>query len=768
MDAIPGRSSPGGWGARARTPAAAGGAYALGVKTSVGSCVLLALAVCPALVRADEPAPVAPPIPGASKSAPAAPDAVRPVAGEASRPAYPASPKGDVTYELHGETIADPYRWLEDDEAESVVRWDEAQQALLRARLDALPFRAAWKAKIDAELDLPSPGSLPRFEGGREWWIERAAGANHGVLKAKNDDGTGERAVLDPNGWSANGTEGLKGWHPSPDGRLLAYGRDSKGDENAVIFLRDLATDADLPFRLTRMKFGAFCWAPDSKGFFYSRRPDPESVPEAERAHHSRVYYHPLGGLILDDELVYGTGRPAIEGMFVFRSSDDRHVFLGRGMPYGPNDFFEILTEADGRHRLAPVLVGVPAITHLDRTGDEYVLMTDLDAPRKRIVRATPDEVGDPAKWRMLLPQGDGVIEDFGIAEGRVVVHVRENVFSHLRVLPLDGQPPVEAPLPVEGTVGGLVTRRGDSRVWFALDAYESPFTVYRIDAAQPLRVPQALRTARTTVDLSRLVTERATYKSRDGTRIPIFMLRRKDVPLDGAAPIVLSGYGGFRVGRYPGWSASAALWVEAGGVHAVACLRGGDEFGEEWHQAGSLAKKQNVFDDFIAGADWLVETGRARRDRLAILGGSNGGLLVAACVNQRPDLCRAAVSAVPLTDMLRYHRFQYAKVWTQEYGDPDVKEEFGWIRPYSPVHNAKSGVPYPAVLLTAGLHDGRVNAFHARKMAAIWQAATTSERPILLSIDRDSGHGSASRRQAKAELLDRWTFLLMELTGAK
>jgi len=239
-------------------------------------------------------------------------------------------------------------------------------------------------------------------------------------------------------------------------------------------------------------------------------------------------------------------------------------------------------------------------------------------------------------------------------------------------------------------------------------------------------------------------------------------------VPLDGKAPTILSGYGGFRVGRYPGWNAAAALWADAGGVYAVACLRGGDEFGEDWHAAGCLSKKQNVFDDFVAGADWLVETGRARRERLAILGGSNGGLLVAACLNQRPDLCRAAICAVPLTDMLRFHRFKIAKIWTKEYGDPDLKDEFAWIRPYSPVHNARAGVAYPAVLLTAGLLDGRVNAFLARKMAAVWQAATTSDRPILLSIDRDSGHGSASRLQAKADLLDKWTFLRQELGEAR
>ena len=735
----------------------------------VRSTFVVALLAIAAHARGDDPAPAAPP----SAPPPTSPPVVAPAPvapATAARPAYPPTPKGDVTYVMHGETIADPYRWLEDSKAPDVVAWDQAQQALLRARLDAFPGRAAWKAKIDTELDLPSPGSLPRFEGRREWWVERPAGANLGVLHARNDDGTGEpRVILDPNAWAKNGTAGLRGWHPSPDGKWLAYFRDAKGDERSTVYLLDLASGKDEPFQLTRMKHASFTWAPDSKGFFCSRHPDPDSVPADESEYHNRVYYHPLGGLILDDELVYGTGRPTIEGMGVFRSSDDRHVFLARGLPYRPEDYFEILTEPDGRHRLVPVIVGVDAITSIDTLGDEFVLLTDLDAPKKRLLRATRADVGDPKKWIPVVSQGDGVIEEFSIAGDRIVYHVREDAVSHLRVVALDGAPPAEVPLVAEGTVGGgLVTRRGDSHVWFSLDAYERPWTSYQYDAAKLANAPVPLRTASTTIDVARLVTERATYPSKDGTRIPIFLLHRKDVPLDGKAPTILSGYGGFRVGRYPGWNSAAALWADGGGVYGVACLRGGDEFGEDWHKAGCLGRKQNVFDDFIAGADWLVETGRAHRDRLAVQGGSNGGLLVATCVNQRPDLCRAAICSVPLTDMLRFHKFDFAKTWTMEYGNPDEKEAYGWIRPYSPVQNVRSGVGYPAVLLTAGANDTRVNAFHARKMAALWQAGTTSDRPILLSIDRDSGHGSASRLQVKADLLDKWTFLLQEFAGSK
>jgi prolyl oligopeptidase len=300
--------------------------------------------------------------------------------------------------------------------------------------------------------------------------------------------------------------------------------------------------------------------------------------------------------------------------------------------------------------------------------------------------------------------------------------------------------------------------------VWFSADGYDRPWTGYVVDLEAPERTPVALWTAATTVTVDRLVTTRARIRSRDGTEIPAFVLHRRDVALDGKAPTVLSGYGGFRIGRYPSWSPVWALWADLGGVFVVACLRGGDEFGEAWHAAGCLASKQNVFDDFVAVADGLVEEGWVARERLAIFGGSNGGLLVAACANQRPDLCRAVVCAVPLTDMLRFHRYKFARIWTKEYGDPDLEAQWRWIRPYSPYHNVREGAAYPAALVTAGLEDGRVNAFHARKIAARWQAATSSARPVLLSIDRDSGHGSASRRQMKADVLDRFCFLAEQL----
>jgi prolyl oligopeptidase len=332
----------------------------------------------------------------------------------------------------------------------------------------------------------------------------------------------------------------------------------------------------------------------------------------------------------------------------------------------------------------------------------------------------------------------------------------------------LAGGPVREIRMPSPGTASGLAFQRGGTQLWFRFASYSTPPTTFRVDLADSSLTLHAEETLRTTLDVSSLVSERFDYPSKDGTKIPLFVLRQKDVPLDGKAPTILYGYGGFRVALAPRFSRTRALWCSQGGVFCVANLRGGDEFGEAWHEAGCLGNKQNVFDDFIAAADWLVETGKASRERLAVEGGSNGGLLVATVVNQRPDLVRAGISSVPLTDMLRFHRFQFAKSWTKEYGDPDIKEEFDWIRPYSPYHNVKDGTAYPAMLVTAGLHDGRVDAFHARKIAARWQAANTSPHPILLLIDRESGHGSSSLDHYKKEMLDQLSFLHMELLGEK
>ena len=694
------------------------------------------------------------------------------------KPDYPPAPRGDVVETMHGEAIADPYRWTEDDDAPEVVAFDEAQLGLVRKRLDAWPERDAWRQRIAKELDLPGMRSLPTFEGGRMWFTRRPEGANHAVLYVTDEDDTLEtpRVVLDPNTWSTDGTAGMGEWFVSPTGSHVAYLRDEKGSEDMDLLVRDVVTGKDLPERITRCKFTDVTWDLDGKGFFYNRLPDAESVPAGQEQYHRRIFHHRLGDMPWDDVMIYGRGRPQLEWRGLYRSSDEKHLFLVQGMPWQDHETWQVELVSGGLVK-TPIVTGMTDRTWVDRIGDTFLLNSDRHSDLRELYTAPVTEDGTPGDWTKLeLPRSaTAVLDEIAVVDNRYVVAlIREDVISRLYIRLIDGSDtPREVRLPAPGTVRGLRTRKGDTRLWFGFQSYSVPYSTWVVDLATPGKAspdgglasiaPTQIEQMPTTIDVDNLVTERVRYKSKDGTEIPVFLLRRKDVAYGGSTPLVLYGYGGFRVGLYPGFSKARALWAERGGVYAIACLRGGDEFGESWHEQGCLENKQNVFDDFIAVADGLVADGKVDRSRLAIEGGSNGGLLVAAVIAQRPDLCRAVLCGVPLIDMLRFHRFQFAKSWTKEYGDPDDADAFPGIRAWSPYHNLKPAA-YPAVLVTSGLEDGRVNTFHARKLAAALQYLTTSDRPILLRVDRDSGHGSASLKQYKEELLDEHAFLAQEI----
>ena len=685
---------------------------------------------------------------------------------------YPETRRAETHDMMHGERVDDPYRWLEDDGAPEVEVWDNAQMKLVRDYLDGVEGREAVAARITEEFALDGISTLPRFAEKTRWFRRRLKGQNHAALYVTNVEGTDEpQVVLDPNTWSEDGTEGMVGFEVSPNGNYVAYFRAAKGSEASTLFIRDVATGKDLPERIGRTKFSSIVWDRDSRGFVYSRMPDPELVPASQAQHNRRVYHHTLGDLAIDDPMVWGRGRPTLESVWCFRSADRKHLFVAYGLPYRAINTSEIEWR-DGRAVITPVLTETKDRTHVDRSGDTYILNSDRHDGRREIYVSKVLENREPGPWeRVAVPPSErGAIVDVHVIAGRhLLVRARDDVVSSLWVLPLESKDGTrtrrEITLPSPGTVSHAVDREGDPRVWFRFSSYSTPDSNWVVNLDEETLTPKSLERLPTTIDVDRLVSERRIYKSKDGTEVPVFLLRRKDTPLDGSAPCVLHGYGGFRVSKLPTFSKDRALWVEMGGIWAVACIRGGSEFGEAWHVAGAMGNKQNVFDDFLAAADWLVSENICKRDRLAIAGGSNGGLLTAVCVNQRPDLCRAAICGVPLTDMLRYHRFQYAKTWTMEYGDPDDPKHFAWLRKYSPYHNVKAETAYPSVLLTAGLHDGRVNAFHARKMAAQWQRATTSaDRPILVRIDRDSGHGAASLKQRRAQMLDKFMFLKREL----
>ena len=687
---------------------------------------------------------------------------------EAKERPLPTSRRGEAVDVLHGETIPDPYRWMEHDEAPEVIAWDKAQDDYARAYLEACPDREILAQRFAEEFGQTSIKGIPTFEAGRRWYLQRAAGANHAVLYVTDPDDTLDtpRVVLDPNTWSEDATVGMNQWFVSPTGSHVAYLRDEKGSEASTLHIRDIVTGTDLPEVITRAKFSSVLWDEDGKGFLYHRLPDPESVPAAEAQHHRRTFHHTLGDRVIDDLPVYGRHRPAIEFRHIYRSSDRKHVFLLRGMPYREHEVFELLRDGD-QFSIRPVITGLKDRTYVDRIGDRYVLSSDRENPKRAIYVAPVQEDGRPGPWRELaVPRSQrGVVDRWEVLDERyVVIHVRDNVVSKLYVHELidEGAPAqaaVEIKLPCPGVVGRTASRPGDTRLWFSFQAMSVPTSRMVVDVSRADPVPVAEEQTPTTVDLSQLVSEQLSYTSKDGTEVPLLIVRHKDTDPSKAA-CVLYGYGGFNVGMQPRFSRTRALFAAEGGMYVLACLRGGNEYGEAWHEAGARANKQNVFDDFIAAADFLVRERGVDRKRLAIQGGSNGGLLVATVINQRPDLCAAVVCGVPLTDMLRYHKFQFAKTWTMEYGNPDIAEEFAWIRPYSPYHNTVQGAQYPAILVTAGLHDGRVDAFHARKMVAAWQHASGGGAPILLRLDRVGGHGAASLKHVIEELVDEHAFL--------
>jgi prolyl oligopeptidase len=484
------------------------------------------------------------------------------------KPAYPETRREEAKDVLHGQDVLDPYRWLEDDDSKEVEAWDRAQLALLRARLDATPGREELKSRLEKELDLGGIESLPHFAGAWEYHTYRAPGENHEALYRR--DAAGKEppmVVIDPNAWSEDGTQGLGDWWPSPDGRYLAYGRDAKGSEDITLYVRDVDAGTDLPDVITRTKFTSVVWRADGRSFYYERLPDPADVPAAEVEYHRRVRLHVLGTLVVDDPVIYGQGRPMLESPWVGTSTDEQHRFLVRGIPYETLDTFEIV-ETWGEPRLEPILVGNDSRTYVDRVGDLYVLNTDYQAPRRRICVATKGRTENPLHWKTIVPESEDVIESVWLAKDRLVVQKRENLAARLSVVALDGTPLGQVALPSDGAVGSLATKPGDPRLWFTFEAYNVPLSTWVVDLSQEAQgtgaaarfAPTRLATIPTTLRIDELVSERLDLPSKDGTKIPVYVLRSKHTPLDGSAPTLLYGYGGFRVGLYPRFSRSMAV----------------------------------------------------------------------------------------------------------------------------------------------------------------------------------------------------------------
>jgi prolyl oligopeptidase len=680
---------------------------------------------------------------------------------------YPQPRKDSTVDDYHGVKIADPYRWLENTDSPETTAWVEAENKVTQQYLAAIPRRAAFKDRLTTLYNYERYGSF--YKAGPHYIVSRNDGLqNQSVLYVTDALHGPERVLLDPNTLRADGTAALSGTSPSNDGKLFAYAVAEAGSDWAVWRVRDVATGKDLPDEIHWTKFGDVAWTPDQRGFYYDRFPEPKAGEALrEQNQNAKLYLHRLGQPQSADVLIYE--RPD-QPKWIFDpnvTDDGRYlVIVVETGDFGKNLVF--YQDLRGGKVVELISKLEAAYIPIGNRGSVFYFQTTDHAPKGRIVSidlAKPQQVVD------VVPERPEPIESSRIFAGHLAISYLKDATSQVRLFSVaqasaPGVARAEAAqsitLPIVGSVvfeSGLTT---DSEMFFGITGYNSPLAFYRLDAAGAIT---PVRQSKLSFDPARFETEQVFYPSKDGTRIPMFLVHKKGLARDGKNPTLLYGYGGFNVSTTPAFSPAYIAWMEMGGIWASANLRGGAEYGDAWHDAGKRAKKQNVFDDFIAAGEYLIAQKYTSTPKLAIFGGSNGGLLVGAVLNQRPDLFGAAMPAVGVMDMLRFHKFTVGALWVDEYGSPDNPADFKVIRAYSPLHNIKPAGHYPAVLITTSDHDDRVVPGHSFKYAATLQAAQPEGRPILIRIETRAGHG-AGKPVTKTidEWADRLAFLHKEL----
>ncbi|GAB3692664.1 prolyl oligopeptidase family serine peptidase [Nocardiopsis oceani] len=687
---------------------------------------------------------------------------------------YPPATRLDIHETLHGHTVRDPYRWLEEAGSTETKEWSTAQDALYNQISQTYGARDWFAEQVRSLLGSGNIG-VPVWRGQRRFLARRTAEQEHAVLHVQDGDGP-ERALIDPGALDPDGLTTLDSWRPSPDGRLLAYQLSEGGDEESLLRVMDVDSGELVDEPINRTRYSPVAWLPDGSAFYYVRRLPASEVPEGEDSYHRRVYLHRLGTPADQDALVFGDGRDKTAFYGVSVSHDGRWLVLtsAKGTSSATDAWVADLAEGPLESpRLVTVQEGVDADLrpHLGWDGRLY-LLTDREAPRGRLCVADPAAPGYE-NWTTLVPEdpdavleGHALLDGAGFAAPELLVAWSRHAISEIgRHSPSTGERLGTLPMPGLGSLTGLTYRlEGGHEAWFGYTDNTHPSSVYHYDA----RTGEVALWARPPgeIDLPEVRTEQVPFTSKDGTTVRMLVVSPAE-PADGPRPTILNGYGGFQIPLTPGYSATVLAWVRAGGVFAVANLRGGLEEGEEWHRDGMLGNKQNVFDDCAAAGDHLVATGVTSPDRLAVLGGSNGGLLVGAMVTQRPDLFAAAVCSAPLLDMVRYERFGLGQLWSGEYGTAEEPEQLGWLLGYSPYHNVREGTRYPATLFTVFDNDTRVDPLHARKMCAEMQRSTSApidERPILFRREAEVGHSSRSVSRTAALSAEQLAFFAHHL----
>ncbi len=663
---------------------------------------------------------------------------------------YPQARRLDLTEDIGGHQISDPYRWLEDDTSAERASWLAAQDEVFLACRDELPGRERLAARVRELLSTGYVGA-PAWRGERSFFTRRDPGAEHGVLCTRLGDGP-EQVLIDPMVIDSSGLTTLDAWQPDKEGRTLAYQLSEGGDEESLLRVIDVTTGSLVDGPIDRCRYSNVAWLPGGKGFYYTRRLPPSAVPDGESQYHRRVYLHQIGTPADEDVLIFGSGRDKTDYYSVSVSRDGRWLTISASRGTAPRNDLWIadLPESDpASPDLRVIQEGVDAQTgvRIGRDGRLYVF-TDADAPRGRIAVTDPADPG-PATWRDLIGQDpEAVLRGYAILDGAelsrpvLLAEWTRHALSEITVHDLvTGKQAGQVPLPGLGSAGGASERpEGGHEAWFGYTDYTTSSVVLRFDARDSSVTTWA--TAPGSVQVPAVTARQVTYQSKDGTAVRMLVISSDDAPA-GPRPAILYGYGGFDISLTPAYSPNVLAWVSAGGVYAIANLRGGSEEGEEWHRAGMLDRKQNVFDDFHAAAEALIRDGWTTAKQLAISGGSNGGLLVGAALTQRPGLYAAVICSAPLLDMVRYERFGLGQTWNVEYGTASDAEQLGWLLAYSPYHHVVPGTQYPAVLFTVFTNDTRVDPVHAYKMCAALQHATSSGRPVLLRAEGQVGHGA-------------------------
>ena len=682
---------------------------------------------------------------------------------------YPETKKGEVVEMVHGTQIADPYRWLEDDNSAETKAWVEAQNKVTFGFLAQIPEREKIRARL-TELWNYERFSVPDKEGGRYFFRRNSGLQNQSVLYVADALEAEPRVLLDPNTLSADGTMALSGYSVSEDGALLAYGIAKAGSDWEQWGVREVGTGKDREDRIEWVKFSAAVWAKDGSGFYYSRFDAPKegSAFTALNEFH-KLYFHKLGTPQSEDALVYERRDHKDWGIHGHMSEDGRWLIVTLTVGSDPKNrvYYRDLTKPDAA--VVPLLDGFDAdYTFVGSAGTVFYFRTDLEAPLGRLIAI---DTAKPARenWREVIPQDTDSLRDVGFVNGQFVCEYLHDAHSRVRVFAGDEKATRaklvrDIELPGIGSASGFGGKRTDTETFYGFTGYTVPNTIYRLDLTTGKST--VFRQPKVAFDPAAYETKQVFFRSKDGTRVPMFITHQRGLKLDGTNPTLLYGYGGFDISLTPVFEIPSLVWMEMGGVYAVPNLRGGGEYGTAWHLAGTKERKQNVFDDFVAAAEWLIENKYTSPAKLAIRGHSNGGLLVGACMTQRPELFAAALPGVGVLDMLRFHKFTIGWAWTSDYGSSENTDDFKYLRAYSPLHCLKPGTRYPATMVTTADHDDRVVPAHSFKFAAQLQACQPPDGPpVLIRIETKAGHG-AGKPIAKVidEHADEWAFLLRVL----